>query len=85
MDRGDGFDARVAGTDPHLFAGPGIGRYDPMPEEIDQLRVRLDRLERTVRSLAERVESLERRLGPPADTVDNREAVRGKVTYDWQS
>jgi hypothetical protein len=56
-----------------------------MPEEVDALRVQLNRLERVVRQLAERVEALEGKAGTSADPIDNKQAVRGKVTYDWQS
>jgi hypothetical protein len=53
--------------------------------EDNELRARIERLERTLRALAERVELLERAAAPRIDNPRDQDAVRRKVSYDWQS
>lgn len=45
---------------------------------------RFDRLERRLGELAARVAELERVVMSRSDHPVDREAVRGKVTFDWQ-
>ena len=55
-----------------------------MMDELTELRARLERLERTVRELTERLRDLERYTVPRAEHPSDQAAVRQKVTYDWQ-
>ena len=51
----------------------------------DDLASRIDQLERELAELKRRLVALERMVGTDTEHPADREVVRGKVSYDWQS
>jgi len=51
----------------------------------DDLASRLDRLQQELAELRRRLVALERMVGTDAEHAGDREVVRSKVSYDWQS
>jgi phage shock protein A len=50
----------------------------------DDLRARVERLERQLRELEARIEVLEKYTRPRVEHPSDQAAVREKVVYDWQ-
>lgn len=55
---------------------------DDLPPD---LIARVEQLEREVRDLRLRLATLERNFGVRAENSSDRNAVREKVSYDWQA